>query len=366
MVRLVALGDSILEGWDGHEDVPRDRTIPKTIGKINGWDVDNKAIGGTQFGSGNNSFIQIASQTNFFAYDVVLVGYGVNDWCYPSGSLSVERASIEQGLRAIRNTNGDIPVLFELPTEDFRNGATSLDTKNNKGWSQNDLCNLIIEVANENGCSYFDWRTNPLITPDNHATTLGDAQVHPTQEIMDKMASALAPVLKTAYDNRETGHHDNPNPDTQPDDPITGVIQLQRLDSPWKIGDNLNSNIKKSVDAMNMIYQKVAGLYGLEENSESIQAGFDNTPDRKLRDGVLMTFIRVESSLNKLISFCNSYGIMDLLNGKTDSVNLDPPRQLTLGKDDNGDYQTQYNEQWKTIEKVLNKLYEYAKEMEGE
>ena len=67
MANLVALGDSILEGWDGHEDVPRERTIPKTIAKINGWQASNKAIGGTQFG-GKNSFVQLTAQTNFWLW----------------------------------------------------------------------------------------------------------------------------------------------------------------------------------------------------------------------------------------------------------------------------------------------------------
>ena len=47
-VRLIAFGDSIFEGWDGHEDIDRSKRIPETIGKINGWDVTNKAVGGTQ------------------------------------------------------------------------------------------------------------------------------------------------------------------------------------------------------------------------------------------------------------------------------------------------------------------------------
>ena len=367
MANLVALGDSILEGWDGHEDVPRERTIPKTIAKINGWQASNKAIGGTQFG-GKNSFVQLTAQTNFYAYDIVLVGYGVNDWCYPSGSLSVEQQYIEQGIQNIKNTNEQIPIVFELPTEDFRNGSTSLDDKNNRGWSQNDLCDLIAQVATEHGYQYFDWRHNPLITPGNHTTTLGDGQVHPTQDIMDKMAARLAPMLKSVYEqhNHNNSSNEEPSgnhPGDKPDDqPVTGDdVQLEMLANPFLVGSNLNANTEKVVSAINTIYQKVADLYSMTEDKVDLKVNYPTAPNRTLYKGVILTFLSLQETVNKLIKFCNEQGIVDMMTGKTDTITLDPPHLLTL--DDA--YQKQYNAQWQIIGEVLNKLLGYLKEMEG-
>lgn len=363
-VRLIAFGDSIFEGWDGHEDIDRSKRIPETIGKINGWDVTNKAIGGTQF-SGNNSFDSFTAQTNFYAYDIVLVGFGVNDWCYPS-SIDSEQQAIEQGIRNIRATNPDIPIVFELPTEDFRKGSTSLDDKNSRGWSQNDLCDLILRVANQNGCTAYDWRSDPLITYANHTTTLGDGQVHPTQATMDAMAQRLAPVVKEAYDNRKksnnndnqnnnnNGNNDKPEPDQK------GPVQLTKLTDPFLVGDVFKVNSDKVIQAANQIYQKISDLYEMQD-TKKVTLNFTNSKslNRELRNAVVSSFVSLQSVMNDLIDFCNEQGFMDPL-GKTPHIEIAPPRQLAL--DD--DYQSKYNQQWDTIATTINKLLGYVKEME--
>lgn len=365
MTRMIAFGDSTLEGWDGHEDVPRDRTIPKTIGKINGWDVNNRAIGGTKFG-GQNSFVMMTAQTNFFAYDVVLAGYGVNDWCYPE-ALSVEKSNIQQGIQNIRNTNPNIPILFELPTEDFRNGSTSLDDKNSKGWSQNDMCDLIVEVAEANGCQYYDWRTDPLITYANHTTTLGDGQVHPTQATMDAMAQRLAPVIKSLVPSEQLmpSHDGKPKPE-EPDDnqpsSHTKKIHLATLEDVFGIGDNVNQNVSTSVKAINEIYSRIAGMYFMEAQKVDWSVKYDNASSRQLRNGVIKVLRYEQELVNQLISFCNANGIIDMMIGKTAYISLDPPIMLRL---DDDHYQSQYNQQWKIVETTLNKLFSYLEAAEG-
>lgn len=359
-VRLIAFGDSIFEGWDGHEDIDRSKRIPETIGKINGWDVTNKAVGGTQF-SGNNSFDSFTAQTNFFAYDIVLVGFGVNDWCYPS-SLDSEQQAIEQGIRNIRATNPDIPIVFELPTEDFRKGSTSLDDKNSRGWSQNDLCDLILRVANQNGCTAYDWRSDPLITYANHTTTLGDGQVHPTQATMDAMAQRLAPVVKAAWDNRKRA--DNNNHDDHHDDNHNeqkGPVQLVKLTDPFKIGDVFQENSNKVVQTINQIYDKVSDISGIEE-AKKVKLDFTNTDqlNRELRNSILQSFTKLRALTNDLIDFCNSHGFIDDITGMTPHITIEPPRQLDLGEA----YQNQYNQQWNTLATTLNRLLGYVKNLE--
>ena len=364
-VRLIAFGDSIFEGWDGHEDIDRSKRIPETIGKINGWGVTNKAVGGTQF-SGNNSFDSFTAQTNFYAYDIVLVGFGVNDWCYPS-SLDSEQQAIEQGIRNIRSTNPDIPIVFELPTEDFRNGSTSLDDKNSRGWSQNDLCDLILRVANQNGCTAYDWRSDPLITYTNHTTTLGDGQVHPTQATMDAMAQRLAPVVKEAYDNRKkSNNNDNQNNnnngnDDKPDPDQKGPVQLIKLTDPFLVGAVFKVNSDKVIQAANQIYQKISDLYEMQDTKE-VTLNFANSKalNRKLRNSVVSSFLSLQSVMNDLIDFCNSHGFIDDITGMTPHITIEPPRQLDLGEA----YQNQYNQQWNTLATTLNRLLGYVKNLE--
>ena len=52
-----------MQGWDGHKTVAT--PIPQMIGQINGWQVDNKAIGGTKFLGGDNSFTQMVEKNHF-------------------------------------------------------------------------------------------------------------------------------------------------------------------------------------------------------------------------------------------------------------------------------------------------------------
>jgi len=377
MTRLIALGDSIFAGWDGHVNLPHDQRIPEIIGKINNWDVTNKSIGGTQF-SGNNSFDRFTAETNFFAYDVVLVGYGVNDWCYPPGSLNDERDYIQQGINNIHNTNAKIPILFELPTQDFRKESTSLDDKNSGGWTQNQLCDLIAEVATKNGCKYYDWRTDPLITLANHTTTLGDSEVHPTQTIMDKMAQRLAPILKsmisedshpivpTNPDKTDNGSKDeDKSEDKNKDDTskhVKALCHLDKADDLFKIGDNLNSNVQKIIDFINGIYKRISALFGLDSVSVALETNYSNDLLRPLRNGVISTLFELQNIINELIKYCNRYGFIDELTGDTSLINLNPPRCLNLDKEH---YEQPLNKQWQTIEDTLNKLSGYVEEMEG-
>lgn len=373
MTKLIAFGDSIFAGWDGHVNLPHDRRIPETIGKINNWDVTNNSIGGTQF-SGNNSFDRFTAETNFFAYDAVLVGYGVNDWCYPPGGLNDERGYIQQGIDNIHNTNAKIPILFELPTQDFRKGSTSLDDKNSRGWTQNQLCDLIAEVATKNGCKYYDWRTNPLITLANHTITLGDGEVHPTQEIMDKMAQRLAPVLKSMVsESSQPIVPTNPNkPDSSSKDedgigdntskPVRALCRLDKVDDLFKIGDNLNSNVQKIIDFINKIYKRTSDLFGLDSISVTLETNYSNDLLRTLRNGIITTFLELQNIINELIKYCNRYGFIDMLTGDTSFIKLKPPRCLNLDKEH---YENPLNEQWKTIEDTLNKLSGYVEEIEG-
>lgn len=333
---MVAFGDSILAGWDGHVNVAHDRRIPETIGKINGWDVDNRAIGGTKF-DGVNSFVAKTAETNFFAFDIVLVGFGVNDWCYP-GSLADEKAAIQRGIDSIHATNAKIPVLFELPTEDFRNGSTSLDDKNSAGWTQNQLCDLIIQVANANGCKYYDWRTNPIITPANHMTTLGDGQVHPTQATMDKMAQTLAPVLASMAGGTSTQPITpiNPNkPDEHPGQPtIKGDCQLAKATDPFKLGDNLNGNVRTAVNFINGIYKRASSLFGADPKTVDYKTAYGNKLNRPLRNGVIKSLLELQHLINDLIKYCNEVGIVDPMTGNTDTITIDPPRVLTTDDKD--------------------------------
>lgn len=375
-VQMVALGDSILEGYDGHEDVARDRTIPATIGKILGWKVNNLAIGGTKYDMSSRGFYAMTTKYNFYGYDVCLIGYGVNDYSYPN-SLDQERECILQGLNNLKRANPQMKILIELPTQDFRYGKTSLDEKNDKGWTQNDLDNMLISIARDQGVAYYDWRPDPLITPANHTTTLGDGQVHPTQATMDKMAQRLADKLRSMNigSTEPVVHPTQPTVPTQPTNPVQPTqptqptqpavklisdLKIDRLSDLFGIGTNVENGIKRVVDKVNELYKSLARIEGLIDVPKASvnRHSPGNELERPLRNYVVLSFNEVTSPINDLVHQFNKYWIRDP-NQPIDIVELLRPDKLAL----DSHYVDTINYDWYLIENKVNELIGYMNKL---
>lgn len=332
MTKMICLGDSIMQGWDGHKSVAT--PIPQMIGQINGWQVDNKAIGGTKFLGGDNPFTTMVQKNHFENYDYVLIGYGVNDFSYPSGSIDDEKRAINQGLQGIRAANPLVKILVELPTQDFRNNVISLTAKNGRGWSQDDLCNAIIEVAKENHCAYYDWRPAPLITYLNRTTTLGDSEVHPTLATMQAMAKALADALSL----------------------VARQITLKRLDDTFLFGENVAINAAKVLAFVKDLYDQLPPFFQ--------QTPFDTKPayaypgtvsDRLQRQYMIEELLSLGPVINQLISVCNKYHVVNPDGFKpTSMISMDPPRGLSFD-----DIKDGLNREYQKIENKLNEMSEY-------
>lgn len=358
MTKMVCLGDSIMQGWDGHKTVST--PIPQMIGQINGWEVTNLAIGGTKFYSGDNSFTDMVIKTRFESYDYALIGYGVNDYTYPSGSIDDIKKALSQGIQGIKAANPDIKILIELPTQDFRKGVISLDTKNSREWSQNDLCDAIIEVAKANGCAYYDWRPAPLITNDNRTTTLGDSEVHPTFDTMQAMAKVLAASLASIEDNGQPTQPTSPSdPGGQPTTPIVfQKITLSPLDDgDFSFSKNVAANASRVLAFINDLYAKLPPFF--RPVSFSVKPLY-NTPDevasdRQKRQYLIKELLSLGSTINELISTCNRYHVVNPEGFQpTSMISMDPPRGLTFD-----DVKDGLNREYQKIENKLNEMSEY-------
>lgn len=197
MIKMMALGDSIFAGWDGTKQVPDYQRIPEVIGKINGWYVNNQAVGGTGYGNSNNDFSVLTSRINFADYSLVLISYGVNNWI-SDNSLDVVRQGLTAGINNIKRSNPHARPYVMLPTLDLRRGRqTTLDTPNGAGMTQNMLSDGIMEVCDQQNIDFYDWRKRPIITKDNAFWTLGDGAtgVHLTAATSIEMGKILAKKL---------------------------------------------------------------------------------------------------------------------------------------------------------------------------
>lgn len=358
MTKLIAFGDSIFAGWDGTKNVGDNQRIPELVAKELGWGVENWAISGTKYDSSYTGFPGILDQHPITGYDYAMWMYGVNNFGWPD-SLDTIKQYLQAGIDKARSQNQTAKLLVILPTQDFRWGGTTLYDINSQFWSQNQLDDMIKEVAQQNGVAFLDWRDDPVITPENRAETLGDGAkgVHPTVDTMAKLASRIADKLKTMGDT------DNPVPAPSPSPSPTkntAQLKLARLTQASELLDNLASNDKLVVDYLNGIDSQITAVFATGTIGAQTVAKPDvETLGREVRNYMFDLFGSLEMYLNDLIKVANSYGVLDLQTGQaTATVILTPPTGLTI----DSDFMDEINALWSTIESTLNKLQSYANE----
>ena len=364
MTKLIAFGDSIFAGWDGTKNVGDNQRIPELVGKELGWEGENWAVSGTKYDSSYTGFPGILDQHSITGYDYAMWMYGVNNFGWPD-SLDTIKQCLQSGIDKARSQNPTAKLLVILPTQDFRWGGKTLYDLNSQFWSQNQLDDLIQEVAQQNGVAFLDWRDDPVITPDNAAQTLGDGAkgVHPTVATMAKLASRIADKLKTM------GYTDNPSPAPSPSPSpapspsptkTTPQLKLARLTQASELLNNLASNNKLVVDYLNGIDSQIALIFATGTiSAQTVAQPTVNTLGREVRNYMFDLFGSLEMYLNNLIKVANSYGVLDPQTGQaTAMVILNPPTGLTL----DSDFMDAINALWSTIESTLNNLQSYANE----
>lgn len=354
MTKLIAFGDSIFEGWDGVKKVGDNQRIPEQVGKELGWSIENWAIGGTKYDDSYTGFPGILDQHPITGYDYAMWMYGVNNFGWP-GSLDSIKQCLQAGIDKAKSQSPTTQLLVVLPTQDFRWGGTTLYDINSQFWSQNQLDDMIKEVAQSNGVAFLDWRDDPVITPDNCAETLGDGAkgVHPTVATMAKLASRIADKLKTM------GGTGNPAPSPSPTK-NTAQLKLAQLTQASDLIDNLASNDQLVVDYLNGVDSQIAGVFATGTiGAQTVAKPDADTLGREVRNYMFDLFGSLEMYLNGLIKVANSYGVLDQQTGQaTATVILTPPTGLTL----DSDFVDAINALWSTIESTLNNLQSYTNE----
>lgn len=356
MTKLIAFGDSIFEGWDGVKKVGDNQRIPEQVGKELGWEVENWAIGGTKYDTSYTGFPGILDQHPITGYDYAMWMYGVNNFGWP-GSLDSIKQCLQAGIDKAKTQSPTTKLLVVLPTQDFRWGGTTLYDINGQFWSQNQLDDLIQEVAQKNGVAFLDWRDDPVITPENCAETLGDGAkgVHPTVATMAKLASRIADKLKAMAGTSDTL---TPSPSPLPTKNTT-QLKLARLTQASELLDNLASNDQLVVDYLNGIDSQIDDIFATGTiDAQAVTKSAVDKLGREVRNYLFSVFGSIEMYLNNLIKVANSYGVFDLQTGQaTATVILTPPTELNLDSIIDA-----INALWSTIESTLNNLQSYANE----
>lgn len=382
MAKLLCLGDSIMQGWDGSQivSVP----IPQKIGEVLKIEVTNQAIGGTSVNDGDKSLVSLLPTVNLSDYDYILLGYGANDWGLNRESLDALKAGLSMFSSMYQVSGSHAYVLVDLMIESFINNATSLDSPNQLGITQNQVMDVFKNWAVDHHYHYYDWREDPLVTPNNYKSLLGDGCLHPNFETQMKMAQRLADYIKptagdipTKPDNpRQPDKPSNPDipivtpPDDYPDKPVEpdkpaiktiDELKLDRLTDLFGIGTNVSNGVNRTLNKINELYSNLEKIMGTDAKQvKATLAVPDNSLSRPLRNYILMSFFNLETAVNEVIQLCNQNWIVDPQTGN-------PTLLLTLRRveqlmTDNA-YKQAVNDNWQAIEEVLNKLIQYLNQV---
>lgn len=366
MSGMLTFGDSIMAGWDGKEYVSQ--PVPQQIGSLLGIVSVNAAVSSTRIVSGPQNLLEMIKTVDMTGYDLIMLGYGTNDWGYQDETLDDMRMGLDTFKSTLKSKNPNAKVFYELPMEQFGWGSKSLDDKNSEGLSQNDVINFLKQYAEDSGWGYYDWRSDPLITYANRMTTTGDnGWGHPTPPVMKQMAERLAQAIKpyvpgsgnaNTSDDTTPTTPDNPSNPAQPSEPSKQALSHLSLDKmpddPFNLKDNVAGNIAKTVASLNSIYQFCEKLLGLDKVTIKINTTVKNDGlDRLLRNFVIRSFDQLKEDVNDVVNVFNENELWSFKTGeKIELLVIERPQQLTLVSD----YLAVVNNNWKAIENKVNEL----------
>lgn len=384
MPKLLCLGDSIMWGVTGFDAAhPRaNPTIPDKVGQLIGAQTTNGAISATSVNDGNQSMVDVLPRYNLADYDYILLGYGANDWGLNRETLDALKAGLEIFSSMYTSSGSTAYVLVDLMIESFINNATSLDSPNKIGVTQNQVMDTFKSWAQEHGYQCYDWRADPIVTPQNYKVRLGDGCLHPDFNTQMEMAQRLADYIKST-DTGQHSHLTQPTQPTSPEQPTTPItpptqpteqpsqptqptqppvkllddIKLDRLSDLFGIGTNVEHGMNAIVDKANELYKQLARIEGLVDipTLKIDRHSPGNELERPLRNYVVLSFNEIPSPINDLVHQFNKYWIRDP-EIPIDILELLRPDKLVVN---DGDYIDTINHNWSLIESKLNELIKY-------
>lgn len=359
MPKLLCLGDSIMAGVTGFDAAhpPANPTIPVKIGQLIGAQTTNGAISATSVNDGNQSMVDVLPKYNLADYDYILLGYGANDWGLNRETLDALKAGLEIFSSMYTASESNAYVLVDLMIESFINNATSLDSPNKIEVTQNQVMDTFKDWAQEHGYHCYDWRSDPIVTPQNYKTRLGDGCLHPDFNTQMEMAQRLADYIKST----DTGNHSHPTQPTQPPVKLLDDIKLDRLSDLFGIGTNVSKGTDRIISKINELYKTLETVMGTDHRTvQKTLTSPGNELSRPVRNYVLLSFQRLQSDVNDLIQACNSNWIVDPMSGDPSPLlELEMVDQLTTDHY----YQDVVNANWQVIENAINQEIKYINQI---
>lgn len=320
-MKIVMLGDSITEGWDGSVDVERPESY--FIQQVLGMPTTNLGHGGGAIiGTQSKDLPQVVSSTDFRQYDLVTIGYGVNDFDGGSGSIRELTDTLNDQIQLIYESNPDILLVGILPIWGNTDAINANESPAGYGWDE--LQDAEKDVYISNGGIVLDWRSDPVVTPNNFNQLLGDKWLHPTQATYELLGNRIANFIR-----------DNLGLSLVPYD---GIV--------WHLKDNLNQNF----GSLNQRIGIVAGLLG--KSISHIEPVTSNSLGRAYRMQMLNGLRTAISDVNELVSAIDD----------SDLHSINPVLPVWLQSDNR--FTDTLNNVWDAVDRCLFKVQRLSTQIE--
>ncbi|MDK9677023.1 GDSL-type esterase/lipase family protein [Weissella cibaria] len=198
------VGDSLAVGWDGNQVVKQNyptllANIIKPESMHAGYASSGSQISGNQNGPGDktydltNNLKRVTADPQFKNAESLVLEIGVNDLNYSDNSLGYVQQRLQKNIRTMRAANPKLVIYGVLPIPSYM-GGNNLNVKGQAGYTFNQLADALKQVYTSFGIPVLDWRQAgyQVVTDANRQQTLGDHEVHPTQDTYAKMADLMA------------------------------------------------------------------------------------------------------------------------------------------------------------------------------
>ncbi|USS90200.1 SGNH/GDSL hydrolase family protein [Fructilactobacillus carniphilus] len=199
--RLIMLGDSITNGFDGYRDLSHNlsyylqQLLPE-------WQIENCGVNaGSIIGNTERDLTFQVESHDFSNYQLATVFFGTNDFAHSEATLTTVAAGLQHNLTQMQQANPQLKTVGILPLPRFDGGV---DNQNIEGMGQYTLADLdqkLRSVYQSMEIPVLDWQkvAPHLVTINNYRTTLGDHRLHPNAATYQLMADVLFHFLQKQH-----------------------------------------------------------------------------------------------------------------------------------------------------------------------
>ncbi|WP_429970466.1 SGNH/GDSL hydrolase family protein [Fructilactobacillus sp. Tb1] len=191
---LIMLGDSITNGFDGHQDL--EKNVSYYIKQLNPeLSITNAGVNaGTICGHSERDLSYQVESHNFADYQLATIFYGTNDFAHREETLEILGRILQKNIDIILEENSKIKIYGILPINRFDGGIDNFNVDGLSQYTFGELLEKLSTIYKANNIPVLNWRNvaPQLLTETNYYTALGDHRLHPNSETYHQMAKVIS------------------------------------------------------------------------------------------------------------------------------------------------------------------------------